>query len=131
MSYRRYEYDVDAVRDLRKKVSKAFRSLRRQNITAKANFMCCSGCATSAMELKGKKGGVYWHRQADASLKEYGTLYIGFCTDDGEGAKEVGAALRDALVAAGVDVSWNGSGDKKVLAFADPLARQKHEADRD
>lgn len=103
----------------RAKLRIAFKSMRRQGYAARANFMCCMGCATSALDIKGKKGGVYWHRQSDDHFKEDGELYIGFFVEnDTDDSKKVAEALVATLKAEGLWVEWNGSGDTKVMVKA-------------
>jgi hypothetical protein len=111
--------DEAKVLEARAKVLLAFRSLRGKGIRAKANFMCCMGCATDAMDLSGKRGGVYWHRQAEESFKEYGSLYIGFFTENGKGSLEIGKDLNAALKARGLDVEWDGTSDTKVAVYVE------------
>lgn len=126
MSYLHDRFDEDAVRDARKKIGLAFKALRKLNIRAKANFMCCTGCATAAMSLKGFAGGAYWHQQAEQGFREHGVLYIGFFTEKSDGCVIVGAALAAALKEQGLDVEWDGSPDTKVCVYAEG-AKKKNE----
>jgi hypothetical protein len=117
----------------RDRIDVAFKSLEEQGFIARACFMCCSGCAGSAVcceveemkpEARAKvKGLIYYHQQdADSAHGGYGghsgdqPLYIRFgpLNTAKEGtvgltAKEVGNAARTALRASGLKVKWNGS----------------------
>ena len=116
----RQERDLlaEKVKATRAKLRKAFVALRRQGYVARMNFWCCQGCGSSAMELKGKKGGVFWHHQDDDGFKEDGELYIAFLTENGDGAVKVGEALVAALKAENIWVEWDGSSDTRVLVKA-------------
>lgn len=102
----------------RAKLRKAFVALRRQGYVARMNYLCCQGCGSAAMDLKDKKGGVFWHHQDDDGFKEDGELYIAFLTENGDGSVKVGEALVAALKAENVWVEWDGSSDTRVLVKA-------------
>ena len=126
----------------RTRISTAFAALRKQGFIAKASFMCCGGCAGSAIadlteELvdagKSPLGAVYFTKQCrsdamDALERVYTQsdikkvqLLIGYGTIDtskhgviGLPAVDVGAALVAALREAGLEVDWDGDPDKKI-----------------
>ncbi len=57
----------------RKAVLRAFKELRKNNILAKANHLCCQSCGSSDLcerintdEVREWKGYVFWHRQVEA-----------------------------------------------------------------
>lgn len=118
-------FDENAVAACRGKIRLAFQALRRQGIRARANYKCCMTCATSALDVKNKLGGVYWHRQSDAGLKESGKLHIGFFTQTGKRALEVGIKLNAALVAQGLQTKWNNDSGTKVLVYAEGAKPEK------
>lgn len=99
---------------IRAKLKLAFAALREQGYAAKENFLCCQSCGGAAIDLKGKKGGVFWHGQDDEGLKEHGSLYISFLTKEGGGSEKVGAALAVALRSEGLQVEWNGTAAERV-----------------
>lgn len=121
---RRDEFDFDRLREARGKLTRAFRELRKKNIRARANFMCCGGCASSAIDIKGKRGGVWWHQQDDSGFREDGQLYIGFSTKDGKGSLAIGKDLAQSLKDQGLDVEWDGDSGTRVLVYAEG-ARKK------
>lgn len=91
------------------KILAAFAKLRKQGIRARANFMCCGSCAAAGLDIKGKKGGVYWHQQDEERFREDGYVYLGFCSRTDEEALLVGKALDLALQAEGLPVYWGES----------------------
>lgn len=101
-------------RAIRQKLLLAFSKLRKNGYEAQDNFMCCQSCGAAAMNLKGKKGGVFWHAQDDDALRENGYVYIAFLTKNGKRAEAVGKALVDALRAEGLSVEWNGTEWERV-----------------
>ena len=103
-----------AIEDTRKKVLSAFRKIRRRGVRARANFLCCTNCATSGLNVKGKRGGVYWHAQNEESFRRDGELVIGFFTETGKGSVDVARDLVKLLKAEGLEVEWNGTGDQKI-----------------
>ena len=109
-------------RETRPLVMKAFRRLRKAGYVAKANFMCCGTCASSACfeeaEETKKAGVVWWHKQDDTSYRETGELWIGFGSVDdvseSTNSDAVGQDVVKALVDAGLKVEWNGSSKQRI-----------------
>jgi hypothetical protein len=121
----RIKVPLEDIQQCREKVLRAFKSLRKENIRARANFWCCMGCATAALDIKGKKGGVYWHNQDEERFREDGYLHIGFCTEDGKTCQALGQSLVDALKAQGADVEWDGTSDTRVCVYAEGARESK------
>ena len=111
----------------------AFKELRSKGFIARANFLCCSNCATYALFEQAKKridegrafnGIVYWHGQNDEGWFKNGTMHIGYSSvfiDDksyGLTDEEIGLVLVAAMVKRGIRCEWNGSGHQKVLVYA-------------
>lgn len=107
----------------RKKVLAAFAALRKQNIIARANFMCCSGCAQAAfgeilackteIERKTIAGIVFWHRQDDQLAREQGILFIRYVGENVQ-TEEIGIKLIEQLNLEGVSATWNGDTSKAI-----------------
>lgn len=126
-------YNPDPIGDLKSKVTKAFRALRKRGIVARRNFKCCGSCASAAIQCEIEAmpkpdrpiGAVYWHRQAEAGFRDRGVVYINFgSAKDGEDAygketEEIGSMLVDALKAEGVLVDWDGSPWTAVMICAE------------
>ena len=112
----------------REMILEAVRALRKKGAAARANFRCCSSCATA--EAPHDRGMVYWHRQNDDSFYPKNgwslrgqtqgdlcdDLHIGFVVPPGdyedERSVELARTLIAELVEAGIDaerIDWNGS----------------------
>jgi len=109
----------NALKETRRKIALAFQSLRKQNIRARSNFMCCQNCGCEALDIKGKWGGVFWHAQDDEGFRKNGDLYIAFFTKDGKGSEALGHALYNALAAQGLKVVWDFSSKTRVKVEAE------------
>lgn len=115
------------------KVSSAFKSFRQKakehlggKVYARQAFMCCGGCAASAIfqdienyNAKGKGravGSVWYHKQDAYGLRKGHDLYIGYGASEaiGECSKDlatrrIGEILVACLEAEGLDTEWNGN----------------------
>lgn len=107
-------------------VGVVFPALRKAGLYARANYMCCGGCASyglgqdlEAANLKGKPraGGVYWHNQDEARIRKDGQVYIGYGASE-HGAsvttEEVGELLVLECRLAGLAVEWDGKAISRV-----------------
>jgi hypothetical protein len=115
----------------------AFRALRKQGFIARADFLCCSSCASAALSAQAAqrvdsnkarpkpfKGIAYWHKQADDAWWDCGELTIGFSGYEAEGVtwglpiEQVGQAVVMELVKRGVRTEWDGTAGRKIAVFA-------------
>lgn len=130
--------------ETRDKVLAVFADMRKDGYIARANFMCCSGCAgydlaTKVSEMADKKkadgfkGVLFWHRQDEQDWQEYGTLAIryGAVSTQKHGRlgipdEETGQLLVEKLKAVGVDVEWNGDPHLVVYVFAPGVRGEDH-----
>lgn len=117
-------------------VTAAFKELRREGFAARQNFMCCGGCAGSAMP--DDKPGVYYHRQADDRSWHDGhgwtkgqrvdylcsTLHISYGDVDGGDDREVGIKLYHALQRNGLHVEWDGNPANCVIVLPERDVRR-------
>ena len=106
------------------KLNALFKELRRRDLVARQNFMCCGGCAAAAIgedvRKRGKRGGVYYHRQDAEGLRPPvrrgireradESVYLGFGSADGdEGiAQAIGADIVAAAALVGLATEWDG-----------------------
>lgn len=105
----------EQVRRFKDALTLAFRALRKKGYLARQNFMCCGGCAGSALgdrwEQKHGKDvpakGVYYHRQDNERIPDTCETYLGW-GGDGE---EICAALREQ----GLRVEWDGTEMQRIL----------------
>ena len=106
---------------IRKRLLDTFKELRKEKILPRANFMCCSKCASAVIWgslLKEKHvGAVYWTRNDEEYFKQTGKIYLGYGSKDETDEKDilVGKQLVFKLRSFGLDVEWNGNPNEKVL----------------
>lgn len=123
---------IDAVRYRAGKelLNKAFADLRKQGIMAKQNYLCCMGCASSALGEEIKKahaenpgkyiGGAYYHSQDAEDLRERGFCYIGYgCAPDSKFEEElmsltIGQAVKMTMERHGLAVEWDGDTGQRI-----------------
>lgn len=55
----------------KKKITNAFRELRKKGYFARQNFWCCQNCAWNAMTDEQAEKAVFYHRQDADSFDEY------------------------------------------------------------
>ena len=145
MRWNRRQANFD-LKETKARLTKAFRYLRTQNgILAKQNFMCCGGCAGSALADRLTKenaakpgrwnGSVYYHRQGNDDLIERGEVYIHFghafgCMDSSNviigddrpsDTKAIGQCAKEALEHFGLKVEWDGSEHSCLLVKGVPI----------
>lgn len=82
----------------RQLVVRAFRKLQKQGILARANYLCCTSCASASLAKEAKqtgaKGGVYWHAQDEEALRQESELHLGFVGADFDVEKTVDVGRR-------------------------------------
>lgn len=95
--------------DIKKKLTVAFRNLRKAGYFARQNFWCCQSCACAAIPTQHEEKYIFYHRQDNDYLKEKGECYLAW-GGDGE---EIVQILRDA----GVYVEWDGNSNTRILVM--------------
>lgn len=118
---RRSTVSQEAVREARQRVLEAFRQLRRKGIVARANYLCCTSCASYALHETAKQrpkaiGYAYWHQQNEEEMWRSGELYIGFAAVDDEDPAhmEIGQRVVAELKKQGLEVEWPEDPDIKI-----------------
>ena len=122
--------------DTRTKVKEAFKILRKNQIMARGNYLCCSTCAGYALaesldkmpteKAEKKIGFAYWHRQDEEHFQKRGDLYIRYggidtqkypnrCDVIGWSTKQIGEAIKIAMEGVGLEVEWDGNPDKTIV----------------
>ena len=138
----------------RKAVLRAFQTLRKDKILARANHWCCQSCGGSdlegRMETKLKsgsykwKGYAFWHRQTEEKAFGYDSphnrclniYYTGrneldygeygnLKDESGMTSEEVGIAIYNAFKEEGLNVVWDGSSDNSISVFPDVFDEEK------
>ena len=137
----------DELMETRQKVLKAFSALRNRGFLARANFMCCSTCAgydlaVTAVKIKkdGKdvKGCVFWHHQDDEGYWANGNLFLGYGPLEtreygtiGLTTEEVGKIVCEELKRAGVEPTWNGNTNERIVVTIPSIRNEEDEAERE
>ena len=123
---------------------KAFRKKAREvfggKVYARQNFLCCGGCASSALtteieafNAKGKKtkaiGAVWYHKQDTGGMNRGHDLYIGYGAHDAVGdcskdmmTKRIGDLLFVCLEAEGLTLEWDGEIRTRIAVKADKVS---------
>ena len=108
---------VEKVKAARKKISSAFRKVRKENILAVPRAPCCMGYSCVKLDPIAKKehkiGCVYWHSRDEDMFKRTGVLNLRFYTIKEEKitTKDIGDHLFNALKGQGLNVVWGGNPD--------------------
>lgn len=129
--YRKYGEMIEERRSI---LLGVFKNLRKAGLIARANFLCCTGCASSALfhlydempdEKKSKvRGCAYWHSQNEDDIWERGKVNIGYGAlgdDSDEADVSIGREIFSALESAGLDPVWSGDANQKILVPLLPL----------
>lgn len=106
-------------------LSDIFKSLRRQGLIARQNYLCCTSCAGCAIANDAEKlidagkspvGAVFFHRQNATSYGDTGKLIIHYGRVDtvkhgpvGIDSVKVGEMVATAFRESGWSVKWDGS----------------------
>ena len=105
-------YNNANTRTIKERMTKAFRELRKLNIIAKQNFLCCQSCGVSAiseeMEKKQMRGYAFYHRQDNDNLLKEGSVYISYSD------VEIGRLVCDKLQTAGLNIMWDGNIQNRI-----------------
>ncbi|MHC1572795.1 MAG: DUF6891 domain-containing protein [Methanosarcinales archaeon] len=114
--------------DVRDQMIQVLKKLRRQGFIARANFSCCSSCASHELSSLGKERlllkAVYWHGQdQDRGVWDGSIRYFHLENDD---PQKVGQEIAATLDKFGLAYDWNGESNKiiKVTGFAQVEACQ-------
>lgn len=107
----------------RAKLRRAFRLMRKRGLVARQGFTCCNTCGQSQIAVENPRPTrwAFYHKQ-DAEHLPAGPLWIGYGSFDADGTQgtdrlEVGAIVRDCLVRAGLEPSWDGDPDMKIMVI--------------
>lgn len=110
----------------RARIETAFAELEKRGIIARADFECCTGCASYAIANQEKDawtgdvpavGAVHFNEQATDAANEGGTLYLGhgsFADTEVENLR-VAELTCQVLREQGLAVRWNGDTARKIL----------------
>jgi uncharacterized protein DUF6891 len=109
-----------------RRIASAFAELEDQGVIARANFLCCTGCACEAMTDEQQKwagkvppiGAVYFHEQATEGANEGGVLWLGHGSFSGteEDDRRVAQMTVETLTRHGMKIDWDGDITRKIAA---------------
>jgi hypothetical protein len=114
--------DVDSLEE-------AFAALEAQGIVTRANFACCTSCGHRQIRderAPDSTGYVFFDAQSTDSAVESGALWVHFGAyrpEQERATAAIGQKAVTALAAAGLPVTWNGSGDTTIKVA--PITWQK------
>jgi hypothetical protein len=118
-------------------LNELFAALRRKHsLLARQNFLCCSGCAGSALwsqleERPRASGAVYYHQQDGSRLREGAeSVYLNYGAREGGTDAEIARQIVAEARLAGLEAEWNGDANVCVIVrlpggidarFRDPI----------
>lgn len=121
-AYQRQQALKARVKEYRRRVSAAFRTLRKQGYVAKQNYWCCNGCGTSALAQEygaDCEKWLFYNKQAGDRLRAGKQFRLTW----GGNGWQIAYALREQ----GLEVDWNGE-DSQTIGVSLPEAQEAAEA---
>jgi hypothetical protein len=119
-----WEYPTDCDR-----LDMAFADLDAAGIVARQNFTCCQTCGHAEMqneitwvqEHRPVEGYVFYHMQDTESAREGHGLYLayGAVPEDEDSLVQIGWRIVGALRGTGLEVSWEGSTNRRIYVQVD------------
>lgn len=122
------------VTEMKKRLTQAFRAMRKEGLLARQNFECCSSCAGYSMATRAEemissgkkmkseiKGCCFYHAQDNDSLvvgREFYLAYGPMGTQKydmiGLSNEKVAEIVIKCLKNAGIETDWDGKGDTRI-----------------
>ena len=103
-----------------------FETLNANGIVARANFMCCSTCGHTEIDVEagdGARGYVFFHQQDTEHAAEGDGVYLAFGAFEDSDITAVGREVVAALTAANLPTEWDGTAGQRILVH--PLNWQR------
>jgi len=111
----------------------AFAALRQRGFFARANYLCCSSCGFSALQVRfdeltpeeksETKGFVFWHSQNEDDIWARGEVNLAFGSFSGfDEDEKVGKEIVSVLESFGLHPEWDENPARKILV---PLKESK------
>jgi hypothetical protein len=112
---------------MRRALREAFKTMRKNGLVARMNFLCCQNCGITQIsdELdegkhRNKIGYAFFHSQDNSDIENRGEVYIawGHVKDKPNKIekKQVSDVICNAIESAGLKVVWDGSSDHRIKA---------------
>lgn len=97
--------------EIKKRLTKAFRVLRKQGYAAKQNYWCCQSCGWAAIDAdyssKDAAKAVFYHKQDAADIISRGEVFLAW--------RGIGGEIVTILRNQGLDVEWDGEENTRIL----------------
>jgi hypothetical protein len=101
--------DLQRAAAIRRKLTQAFKALRRDGYFAEQNWWCCQTCGLAAVPADQRDRLVFYHTQDAYFLRESGEVCLCWSGD--------GHHIKQRLEQAGLFVQWNGEeGDRLCVS---------------
>jgi hypothetical protein len=94
------------IRDLKKRITESFKTLRKAGYFARQHFWCCQGCGWAAVPSEKADKVVFYHKQDTDTLRERGYVYLAWSGD--------GDFLKQTFETVGINVEWDGSTSTRI-----------------
>jgi len=94
-----------------KKLTKAFKALRKAGYFAEQNFWCCQSCGWNAIPEDVIERVVFYHRQDAEALESKGECYVSWDGDVDE--------IIDILEENGIKTEWDGNISTRIKIILD------------
>lgn len=119
----------EELREIRARVQKAFRWLRRRGFVCRARYKCCMTCAIHGIAAlareSNKEYSCYWHWQDDEYFEAIGELYLRFCyfppkklsdkVDTTLMELRMAKMIAEAMTRYGLALEWEGNIGKAII----------------
>jgi hypothetical protein len=109
------------VRKIKGRIKSAFNRLKKQQVIAESNFLCCTNCAQAAIYEDimndSHKGYCFYHTQSNDNLNQDGQVYIQYGRNASvtKSVVAIGKLIKKELEASNLEVKWNGKADTAIL----------------
>jgi hypothetical protein len=89
-----------------KKLTNAFKDLRKQGYFARQNFWCCQSCGWAAIPDGESDRAVFYHNQDNDSKRKGESFCLAWSGD--------GNLICEILRKHGIEVEWNGDSGRRI-----------------
>jgi len=93
--------------ETKRKVTEAFKALRKEGYFARQNFQCCQSCGWYAIPEGREEKAVFYHKQDAERFRETGECAIAWSGD--------GARICEVFRSHGLKVEWDGSASRRIF----------------
>lgn len=125
------------VTEMKERLGRAFRAMRKAGLLARQNFECCSSCAGYAISQRAEdlissgkkkkediKGCCFYHAQDNDDLVMGNAFYLAYgpmgtqkYDTVGLPNEQVAEIIIKCLKDEGIEIEWDGSGDTRIFVL--------------